>query len=816
MQIKYHKLKRTLIFILSLFIINCLQSQNTKKSLTISRATTPIVINGVLDDETWKLAAVAKDFIQYQPYNGSNPSQKTEIQILYDDNAIYFGATMYDSSPDSIIKGFAERDRFHDINSDYLIIDICPFNDGLYSFSFNISASGVQGDNKQSDGDSDSNWDAVWKSSVKITEQGWIAEIKIPYSAIRFPKQDEQLWGINFGRHIRRNREMSTWNYVDNKIENFLSQSGEIRGMTNIKPPIRLALFPYISGYAEKNPDNNNFGFLFNGGMDLKYGINESFTLDMTLIPDFGQIQSDDIRLNLSPFEIRYSEKRQFFTEGTELFNKGGIFYSRRIGATPANYGTLDDNLKQGETVVENPSETRLINATKLSGRTKNGLGIGVFNAMTSNTYATIADSNNIEREFLTQGFTNYNLIVFDKILKNNSFISFINTNVSIEKEDYSANVTATDFKLANKKNTYAIMGKGIISQKYNSLSTPDFGHKYFVSLQKISGNFRFELFQLAESDNYDPNDLGFIRRNNNFINYLELEYNIYEPFSKFLDFSCDVSIEHTSLYMPRKYSEFGVYLSSMLTTRKYLTFGLNGDIIPFEVHDYYESRNIDMVFKRSSSNRLAFWFSSDYRKKFAFDGRYGFRNYLDNDKFSYWYFISPRFRVNDKIMLIHKFNKEITSNGIGYVTTVTDSLSNETIQFGNRNQNTTSNTFTTNYIFNNKSSLSFRLRHYWSVVEYLEYYKLKDDGYVESSNYAESHNINFNIFNIDLVYTWQFAPGSEISIVWKNMIYTDNDKVELDFFNNLNNTFESPQANSFSVKVLYYLDYHSIKKMQK
>ncbi|MCF8298180.1 MAG: carbohydrate binding family 9 domain-containing protein [Saprospiraceae bacterium] len=807
-------LRKTFILIIIIFACSNsnLQSQIIKKSLTINRLNSSIVIDGILDDEGWKSAGIAKDFIQYKPYNGNAPKQKTEIRILYDDNAIYFGATMFDSSPDSIAKGFAERDRFYDINSDILTIDICPFNDGLYSFSFKISASGVQGDEKISNGDFDSNWDAVWKSEVRITKEGWVAEVKIPYSALRFPKNDEQVWGINFWRHIRRNREWSTWNFIDSKIENSLAQTGEISGMKNITPPLRLSFSPYISAYAEKNPDNNKIGYYFNGGMDLKYGINESFTVDMTLIPDFGQVQSDDIQLNLSPFEIHYSEKRQFFTEGIELFNKGGIFYSRRIGSTPSNYDSVENNLKDGEKIVENPTETSLINATKFSGRTKGGLGIGVLNAMTSNTYATIADSNEIERKFLTQSFTNYNLIVFDKILKNNSFISFINTNVSRGDNIYSANVTATDFKLENKKNTYAIAGRGIISQKYNSQLTPDFGHKYYASFSKISGNFKFDLSQLAESEKYDPNDMGFLSRNNNFVNDLELEYNIYKPFGKFLDLSCDISFEHKSLYVPRKYSEFGIYAGSRTTTKKHLTFGFNGDIIPFEVHDYYESRKPGQVFKKPSSNNLSIWLSSDYRKKFALDERISYRNY-NSDKTYYWYSISPRFRINDKMILIHNFNKEKTTNDIGYVTTVTDSLGGQTIQFGKRNQNTTINTLTTSYIFNNKSSLSFRLRHYWSVVKYLEYYKLNEDGTVGTTAYSELHDINFNIFNIDLVYTWQFSPGSEISIVWKNMIYSENDILKEDFIENFDHTINSPQTNSFSVKVLLYLDYQSIKR---
>lgn len=186
--------------------------------------------------------------------------------------------------------------------------------------------------------------------------------------------------------------------------------------------------------------------------MDVKYGINQSFTLDMTLVPDFGQVRSDNQVLNLSPFEVKFDENRSFFTEGTELFSKGDLFYSRRVGARPINFYEVQNQLQANEYVVENPSESRLLNATKISGRTAQGLGIGFFNALT-NKMEAVVENNLGERRFIeTQPLSNYNILVFDQTLKNNSSVSFINTNVTREGSAYDANLSAFLFNINDKK----------------------------------------------------------------------------------------------------------------------------------------------------------------------------------------------------------------------------------------------------------------------------------------------------------------------------------------------------------------------------
>ncbi|WP_400194308.1 DUF5916 domain-containing protein [Hymenobacter sp. B81] len=240
-----------------------------------------------------------------------------------------------------------------------------------------------------------------------------------------------------------------------------MNQWGLLTGIRNIKAPLRLSLAPYISGYVNHYPYNEqgkrNATTSFNGGADVKYGINESFTLDATLVPDFGQVISDNQVLNLSPFEVQFNENRQFFTEGTELFNKGNLFYSHWVGAMLLGFGRVESQLRKGTTesdgrrpgefIARNPDMTRLLNATKISGRTSKGLGLGLFNALSNNVYAMVQDSaTGTQRQVLTQPFSNYNIFVLDQSLKNNSFVSLINTNITRAGATYDANVTGGCF----------------------------------------------------------------------------------------------------------------------------------------------------------------------------------------------------------------------------------------------------------------------------------------------------------------------------------------------------------------------------------
>ena len=406
-----------------------------KKHIEAYRINTPPTIDGKLDEPFWLTLPVARDFVIYSPGNGQKPSQSTQIMFAFDDEALFIGAILYDTHIDSLCNELGRRDQIELLNTDYISFDILPYNDGLNMYEFKVSPANLQNDCKYSALGQDFNWDAVWESATRINADSWVAEVRIPYSALRFPKVPVQEWGINMWRNLHRNREYSTWTYVDNKDQDIFKYYGTLRGIRDINPPIRLSVTPYLAGYLEKTPGSNGWEYSLRGGLDLRYGINESYTLDMMLIPDFGQVQSDDIVLNLTPFEIRYDEKRQFFSEATELFNKCGIFYSRRVGSTPRDYFKPYQLLGENEIIKENPDETRIINATKISGRNSKGLGVGFFNAMTLASEAIIADTiTGTERSVKTQAFTNYNVLVLDQNLKNNSYATFINTHYWIPK----------------------------------------------------------------------------------------------------------------------------------------------------------------------------------------------------------------------------------------------------------------------------------------------------------------------------------------------------------------------------------------------
>jgi len=816
--------KRPIIVIIFLFFLTIQTSaQHKNKNTPAIRISSPPRIDGILDDVIWQRLPALNDFIQYIPYNGQSASLPSEVKIAYDNNALYLGAILYDPEPDSIARSLGKRDDSFKINADMFAVHISPYNDGLRSCIFLVTASDIQSDlllSPNSDiqldlllspiGEND-NWNAVWESNVAINEDGWSVEMKIPLSAIRFPEKNIQDWGFNTFRYINRYNEFSSWSFIRREINQWWTQMGEWRGLANIQPPLRLSFVPYASSYIEHNT-KQKFGYSYHGGLDLKYGINESFTLDMTLIPDFGHVQSDDHVLNLSPYEIRYDEKRQFFNEGTDLFNKGGIFYSRRVGAQPVFYNVVENHLQENEIIINSPIETQLINTSKISGRNRRGLGIGVFNAMTAKSVATIRDTlSGAKRTLITQPITNYNLIVLDQTLHKKSFVSLINSNV--RRSAYTANVTAAEFRLTDKRKIYRISGNGAYSQKFDTDTTFDSGFKYSMSIGKETGSFQYSYLLSAVSDRYDPNDLGYLRQNNEFEHYAELGYNIFKPFGIFLNMSTELSVSHTSLYYPRKFHKYHIDYSIYANFKNHWFAGMHAAWTPIEVHDYFEPRVENRVFILPPSYHNCGRIATDRRKPFSVGLAGGFDKHYNDpfDRFQYWINFEHQLRLNTNFEMNYDLFFQSKRNEIGYVNHKDDE---NTIYFGRRAVQTIRNTLDAEYIFNKEIALSFRLRHYWSQADYKRYYLLSIDGRLsESDDYSENHDINYNAFNIDMTFTWNFAPGSELLLVWKNAIYTDNKNVNFGLYRNFADTIESPQINSVSIKVLYYLDYPKLKK---
>ncbi len=814
------KFKGFSFFILMMiFGAQSILADSARREVIAFRTTEAPAIDGYLNEEAWQLATKADRFYQYEPHNDNRgASFDTEVRILYDDYAIYIAAMLYDPSPDSILLEMGMRNSGNNLNSDRFYVDINPFNDGINGFRFQVSASGVQTDSNMSGGGSrgDVNWDAVWHSATRITEYGWSVEMKIPYSALRFPKGDVQYWGINFWREIRRKREVSSWNFVNRRVGDPLAYMGLLNGINGIKPPVRLSFYPYVSNYVEKNGFDGGWANSFNGGMDVKFGVSPSFTLDVTLIPDFGQVQSDAKVLNLTPFEIKYDENRQFFTEGTELFGKADLFYSRRIGAQPRNYRQAYLEADSHEVVTANPLETRLINASKLSGRTSSGLGIGVFNAMTAESKASLKDTlTGHVRNVTTQGFTNYNLVVVDQSLKNNSFVSLINTNVSGAESGYMANVTGTEFRFMDSSNMFRVSGSGALSQQYHSDRNDVFGYKYDVRIGKFGGIWQYNYSRNVISDDYDQNDMGFLRRNNRVSDGVSLSHNIFDPFWRFWTLTNGISVTRTALYEPNTFTGLDIQYSMRMLFDTRFFISLNTTYKPRGERDYFEPRAPGRFYRTEDAWNIRLTYSSDYRRRLYIDGNFSqgrIREAAPQD--NYGFMFQPTFRASDRMNMMYRLEYDMMKNNTGYVM----QHNPDSVYFGRRSAPTWVNSFRTNYIFSNNLSMSFNLRHYWSRVEYDgSYFFLGTDGRLQPiEEDLGIGNINYNAFTIDMMLTWHFAPGSQMTIAWKNVIDSSTSDTGLGYMDNLSEILGQPQVNSLSVRLLYYIDYLSIQQLTR
>ncbi|MFI5171217.1 MAG: DUF5916 domain-containing protein [Chitinophagales bacterium] len=795
--------------------------EKVKKQMYAWRITSQVVIDGKIDEPEWQNAGPAVDFTQFQFKHNVPSNYHTEVRVMYDNTALYIGAKLFDPHPDSIMKELSQRDDLG--AADFFDVIIDPFNDGLNANEFIVSSSNVQLDAKMypnSNNGEDFAWDAVWVSETSINTDGWSVEIKIPYSAIRFPNTAEQTWGIQFVREVKRDRDKSSWNPIDPEIQGFVNQSGVLLGIKDIEAPLRLSVSPYLSAYYDVYTDNesgvHSNSTSFNGGADLKLGLNDAFTLDMTLIPDFGQVQSDNQVLNLTPFETYYVEQRQFFTEGTELFNKGGIFYSRRIGGTPFGFFEVFGLVDSIEQIKSNPQSAQLLNATKISGRTPGGTGIGLLNAIEGVTYATIEGADGEEYDYLTGPQTNYNVFVIDQNLKNNSYISLINSNVLRSGSYYDANVTATDFQLNDKKNIYGISGGGAASQKYFSSETdPEIGLAHHLRAGKFGGKWQYSAGYWLEDEVYDPNDLGFLM-NNNTVNFnVNGSYHKYDPVWHFNQLNVFTESNYTRLVEPNEFFNLNTYTEIWGSFRNFTFAGIWLQTEPVITYDWFEPRVAGRYYTFPKNYNYGGWISTDYSNRFAFDANGNFRIFDEPGRNRLNINFSPRFRVNDKIALVASGFAGIWPNDIGWVNFYGDS-----IVFGRRDNNTFELFLQANYTPSVKMGFSLRARHYWSYAEYHEFYNLGEDGLLYPTTYnsfdAEnnsSDDVNFNAFNIDFVYTWFFAPGSELNIVWKNSIYQFGTLLPGNYFDDLETTFNAPQSNNFSIKVLYYLDYLYLKK---
>ena len=523
------------------------------------RASAPPTIDGHLTDESWQLATPARGLTQRDPLEGEPATEETEIRVLFDDAAIYVAARMFDKDPGLISRRLSKRDD--DADADRISIYLDPMHDHLTGAVFRVSASGVQDDSVlYNDTWSDGAWDAVWHSAVSADDQGWSAELRIPFSQLRFASGDYQTWGLNVERFIRRKNETAWLELVPKKENGTVSRMAHLSGLDGIRPKRALELLPYTAARSEfvqpqsgDNPFNDGVRGFASAGLDLKWGVTSNLTLNGTFNPDFGQVEVDPAVVNLTAFETFFEEKRPFFLEGSQIFGNFGqggannywgfntsdpnIFYSRRIGRAPQLFAPGD--------FIDAPSASTILGATKLSGKTRNGWSIGLLEAVTQRETARVA-SRAFSGRIAVEPLSNY-LVARIKQDGRRAGAGFIATAVNrrldsvaleagLASQAYVAGVDgyyflsdALDWVLAGKVaasringSPAAITGSQLAAQRY--YQRPDAPQVSFdpsrtslsgftgrINLNRNSGLRQFNAALWGVSPGFESNDLGFL-----------------------------------------------------------------------------------------------------------------------------------------------------------------------------------------------------------------------------------------------------------------------------------------------------------------
>ena len=799
------------LFFFILFCVLSAQAQE-KKTLNITKTTTAPKIDGVLDDAVWVNAEEAKDFTQFRPTMdvAEKEHQKTIVKMTYDDNAIYIAAYLHDR-PEDIQRQFTSRDNFG--QSDFFGVVFNSNNDAQNDIQFFVFSSGTQADAVASpENGEDFGWNAVWDSAMKIVDDGWIVEMKIPYSALRFSNQEDATWGLQFHRQFRTDRSQYSWNPIDRTKGNIGIYHGELKGLKNIKPPVRLSLYPFASTVITSFDGETTEEYKL--GLDIKYGLSENFTLDATLIPDFSQAGFDNLTLNLGPFEQTFSEQRQFFKEGVDLFNKGNLFFSRRVGSAPSGSVTLEDD----ELITDFPNEVKTLNALKISGRTKNGLGIGFFNAITAKTEATIKNTITEQtRKEVVEPIANYNILVIDQQFNQNSSVSLVNTNVTRDGSFRDANVTAALFNITNKANKYNISGQA----KMSNVNLPDgnvSGFSSRFSVGKVSGNYQYRIGHRLADKKYDINDLGLQLRNNFNTLFANASYRIFKPTEKLNNLNIRLRARYNRLLDPNTYTGNNVSLNVFAQTKKLFAFGGNIFSLIGKQFDYFEPRTEGRYFIFENFVNVSTFISSDFNKKYAINANLGAGTLFEEgrDAFNFNFSVSPRIKFNENFIMNYSFRFNSNKGGRGYVTNIDDD-----IIFGQRNQETIVNSLSASYNFDSFNGLTLTVRNFWTTVTYDQgLFLLEENGRLNPNagynlgNIGFDPNINFNTWNLDFKYVWEFAPGSLLTALYRNQVFNQDTASTDSFSESFSSLLKQPIKHVFSLRFVYYIDYNNVKNI--
>ncbi|AKA35509.1 DUF5916 domain-containing protein [Flagellimonas lutaonensis] len=683
------------------------------------------IIDGKLDDPAWEIVDWAGDFIENRPDENTPPSYQTKFKIIYDDGFLYIGVRCYDAEPENIVKRMSRRDGF---DGDWIEFNIDSYHDKRTAFSFNVTVAGVKGDELVSENGNnwDDSWNPIWYTKTHVDEEGWTAELKIPFSQIKFGKEKNQIWGLQSTRRFFREEERSLWQRVPLDAPGWVSEFGELHGLKNIEPQKQLEIQPYTVARGityeaeESNPFRDGDDTDLNVGLDAKIGITNDLTLDLTVNPDFGQVEADPSAIALDGFQIFFREQRPFFVENNNIFDfslsqsqagntfgADNIFYSRRIGRNPQGFPNTND----GE-FVDQPENTPIIGAARFSGKTKDGWAIGVLESVTARRYATI-DNNGDRRREIVEPLTNYFVGRLQKDFnERNSYIGGILT--AVNRDALSENIDflhrqaytgGFDFKhqwndrdwyLGGNINWSHVRGSEEAIQNTQESITHLFqrvdaehvevdpdktsltGTGGNLQLGKVgNGHFMFETGGTWRSPELELNDIGFQRQADDIRHYTWVGYRTLKPDSTFR--RVGINYNHWSAWDfggNHNYLQFNTNSWQNWSNNWFTNLGFN--YAPIQ----YSNFALRGGPRLRRSPWMSFWngINTDRRKKLRFSVFHNGRKAVDNSirsyniqaGFSYQPTNALRISVfpelginNDKLQYVNNID---TPNGVRYL----------------------------------------------------------------------------------------------------------------------------------------------------
>jgi hypothetical protein len=801
--------------ILLLPLTGSIQAGNNPKKVIAVRTPVAPKIDGVLDESQWKLATPAADFTQQDPDEGKPASMPTEILVLYDNEALYFGCVMHDSDPSKIVARLARRDD--EVVADVISIRLDTYHDHQTDFEFTINAAGSKTDIIQfNDGEQeDDSWDVVWDVKTRITDQGWVAEIRIPFKVLRFAPGKSMEWGFQAFRRIPRNNERQMWVLTRKSERGLTSKFGHLAGLENIPAPTNIELVPYVVGESRHvpkslgNPDGREVGQ--NAGFDFKYRPGGGLTIDATINPDFGQVEADPAVLNLSTYETFYPEKRPFFIEGSQIIrfstfggNFGpGLFYSRRLGRA------LNVEAPDGGYVLHQPRFATILGAAKISGKTESGLSIGVLEAVTRKETATIVDDRGERTEATVEPLTNYSLVRLRQDLLENSNVGMIVT--SVNRDGRLPAITAgVDWTLKFLESMYKVDGFLAGSRTTNPLDQRVDGTAGKFNFSKDGGKhwrggFAFDF----TSEKYNINDIGYFRRPNDYglVGRLLYRDDSVRSFERFWSVG--------SRYHLRRNFD-GAEIMHSLSMEANVTFSnyWNADVaveVDRGKYDDRESRG-NGLYRKPGTQKLGIRAKSDSRESVVAEAGVD----VGSDQRSGKYFgvgADIEIKPATNIALNFELERSVRTNEFAWAGSIRENLPDEPLAsrtvtiFADRSSQEWSLTTRGSYIFTTDLTLQLYFQLFFAKGKYENYHRmLGEDRFAPIAGYSRP-DFNELAFNSNFVLRWEYLPGSTLYAVWSHARVGEAGTYLTPFGDNFRNTFALPADNVFLLKASYWLN---------